>query len=85
MTMAEFADLLPELAPGYLDRVVVDSTGLEGAFDFRLTWVPAANIDQGGITAFDALEKELGLKLESRKLPITVTVIDHIEKLAEAN
>lgn len=84
MTMAEFADFLPELAPGYLDRFVVNSTGLEGAFDFKLTWVPRATIEQGGgITAFDALEKELGLKLEGRRLPITVTVIDHIEKLAD--
>jgi uncharacterized protein (TIGR03435 family) len=81
MTMADFADLLPEMGPAYLDRVVVNGTGLEGTYDFRLVWVGAANIDQGGLTLFDALEKQLGLKLETRKVPITVTVIDRIEKL----
>jgi uncharacterized protein (TIGR03435 family) len=85
ITMAEFADFLPELAPAYLDRVVVNSTGLEGAYDFKLTWVGAVNIEQGGLTVFDAIEKELGLKLVARKLPVTVTIIDRIEKLANDN
>jgi uncharacterized protein (TIGR03435 family) len=85
MTMMDFADLLPEMAPAYLDRVVVNSTGLDGAYDFKLVWVGAGYIDQGGLTVFEAMEKQLGLKLESRKVPITVTVIDHIEKLADDN
>jgi uncharacterized protein (TIGR03435 family) len=85
MTMPDFASMLPEMAPAYIDRMVVDSTGLAGAYDFRLTWVGAGLIDQGGLTVFDAVEKQLGLKLESRKLPVPVTVIDHIEKLADDN
>jgi uncharacterized protein (TIGR03435 family) len=85
MTMTDFADLLPEMAPAYLDRMVVNSTGLDGAYDFKLVWVGAGYIDQGGLTLFEAMEKQLGLKLESRKVPITVTVIDHIEKLADDN
>jgi uncharacterized protein (TIGR03435 family) len=85
MTMADFADLLPEMAPAYLNRVVVNSTGLDGHYDFKLVWVGAAYIDQGGLDIFGAMEKQLGLKLETRKIPITVTVIDHIEKLADDN
>lgn len=85
MTMADFADLLPEMAPAYLDRVVLNSTGLEGTYDFKLVWVGAAYIEQGGLDIFGAMEKQLGLKLEARKAPITVTVIDHIEKLADDN
>jgi uncharacterized protein (TIGR03435 family) len=85
MTMEDFAGLLPEMAPAYLDREVVDLTGLKGAYDFRLTWVGAALIDQGGLTLFDALGKQMGLKLESRKLPMPVNVIDHVEKLADDN
>ncbi len=81
ITMGDLANLLPEMAPVYLDRPVLDATGLEGAWDFKLTWVPRALIDLGGLTVLDALEKQLGLKLESRKQPMTVTVIDHIEKL----
>jgi len=83
LSMADFADFLPEMASAYLDRMVVDSTGLEGTYDFKFTWVGAALIDQGGLTLFDALQKQLGLKLEEKKLPVAVTVIDRIEKLAE--
>ncbi len=85
MTMADFADMLPEMAPAYLDRVVLDSTGLEGPYDFKRVWVGARYIEQGGLDIFGAMEKQLGLKLEARKAPITVTVIDHIEKLADDN
>jgi uncharacterized protein (TIGR03435 family) len=83
LAMADFADFLPEMAPAYIDRVVVNSTGLDETYDLKFTWVGAALIDQGGLTLFDALQKQLGLKLEEKKLPITVTVIDHIEKLRD--
>jgi uncharacterized protein (TIGR03435 family) len=85
MTMADFADLLPEMAPAYLDRVVLNSTGLEGHYDFKLVWVGARYIEQGGLDIFGAMEKQLGLKLDARKAPVTVTVIDHIEKLVDNN
>jgi uncharacterized protein (TIGR03435 family) len=34
----------------------------------------------GGNTLFDAMEKQLGLKLEKRQKPVPVFVIDHIEE-----
>jgi hypothetical protein len=34
---------------------VVDLTGLKGIYDFKLTRVGRANIDQGGLTVFDTL------------------------------
>jgi uncharacterized protein (TIGR03435 family) len=80
-TMAEFAELLPEMAGVYVDRSVKDLTGLQGPYDFKLAWVGRALIDQGGLTAFDAVNN-LGLKLEPRKLPMSVVVIDHLEKLS---
>ena len=46
--------------------------------------VPVASDPGGGLTIFGALEKQLGLKLESQKRPMTVTVIDCLEqKVAE--
>jgi uncharacterized protein (TIGR03435 family) len=38
-----------------------------------------------GLDVFGPMEKQLGLKLEARKVPVTVTVVDHIEKLADNN
>ncbi len=36
MTMADLAEGLPNLAPGYIDRMVVDSTGLKATYDLNL-------------------------------------------------
>jgi uncharacterized protein (TIGR03435 family) len=78
--------LLHGLAP-VLDRVVVDETGLEGEFDWRIEWmgdqalqpldgreVPAAG--SLGPSIFTAVEEQLGLKLESSRRPVQVLVID---------
>ena len=34
----------------------------------------------GGLSLSEALEKQLGLKLETEKRPVSVLVIDHIER-----
>jgi uncharacterized protein (TIGR03435 family) len=83
LTMADLAEALPDIAPGYVNKTVVNQTGLAGNYDFRLDWVGRNNIDTvGGLTMFGAVEK-LGLKLEEKKLTLPVVVIDHVEKLSE--
>ena len=37
VTMAQFAELLPGIAPGYIHNEVLDKTGLEGGWDFTLS------------------------------------------------
>jgi uncharacterized protein (TIGR03435 family) len=82
MTIAALAQGLPDLASGYIDRPVVDGTGLADAFDFRLDWVGRKSAEQdGGPTIFTAVEK-LGLKFEQRKVPLPAIVIDRMEKLS---
>lgn len=90
---------------------VTDATGLDGKYDFVLSWAtdgmggpmgreetsppssetgvpellattPAGN---AGPTLSDALQQQLGLKLEQKKGPVDVLVIDHIEKVPTAN
>jgi uncharacterized protein (TIGR03435 family) len=81
LKMSDLAEALPDLAPGYVTKTVVDQTGLTGSYDFRLDWVGRNNIDTvGGLTMFGAVEK-LGLKLEEKKLTLPVVVIDHVERL----
>jgi uncharacterized protein (TIGR03435 family) len=104
MTMAQFADQLPSIAPSYLHYPVPDTTGIEGAWDFTLTFSrsapsagggrnggrkgggdPAPSADgaadpSGGISLFDALTRQLGLKLEMQKRLVPVLVIDHIDE-----
>jgi len=102
MTMAQFAEKLQSIAPGYIHSPVLDATGLNGAWDFTLSFSPAgmfrggggrggdavqppgagaeASDPGGGLTLLEAVEKELGLKLEMQKRPISVLVIDHVEQ-----
>jgi uncharacterized protein (TIGR03435 family) len=83
ITMENLIGPLTFVAQDYLDRPVVDLTGLKGTFRVRLEWVPQRLVDtNGGVTLFAAFEKQLGLKLEARKVPASVLVIDHVERLA---
>ena len=42
--------------------------------------IPTASDPTGGYTIFEAIEKELGLKLEKQKRTMPVIVIDSIEQ-----
>jgi uncharacterized protein (TIGR03435 family) len=67
-----------------LRRPVVNETGLTRSFDFSLKWVPDDAADStAGASLFTALEEELGLKLESRKGPAEVMVIDSAKRPEE--
>jgi uncharacterized protein (TIGR03435 family) len=68
-----------------LDRPIVDRTGLTGTYEFDLTWVPARSgvivADPGDIQPLEvAVQQQLGLKMESRREPRDVVVIDSAEK-----
>jgi uncharacterized protein (TIGR03435 family) len=92
ITMAMLADELQEIAPRDIDMPVVNQTGLPGAYNFKLDWTPAVRAAAGaspdapaGPTLFDAVEEQLGLKLESKKLPLPVIVIDRVERAPVEN
>ena len=67
------------------DRPIVDRTGLSGTYEFDLTWVP---VRSGAIVAnvsdvvplAAAVEQQLGLKLDARREPRDVVVIDAAER-----
>jgi uncharacterized protein (TIGR03435 family) len=71
---------------------VADLTAADGPFDFKLQWTPedlqakapsaAADIASGP-SLFAALQEQLGLKLEPRRVPTEVLVIDRAEKASE--
>ncbi len=78
------------------DRLIVDQTGLSGLYDFTLKWTPEGQepamfrgggppeprtTDESSAPAlFTAIQEQLGLRLESRKAPVQVLVIDHVER-----
>ncbi len=86
---------LAEVLSFILNRTVLDQTGLKGNFDMQLDWTPddgqfrgaerpdAAPVDASGPTVYTALQEQAGLKLESRRGPVEILVIDRAEKATE--
>lgn len=77
----------------YLKRPVVDKTGLTGRYDFTLHYAPDAKprapgasvsddaaTDPAGPSLFTAIQEQLGLKLEAKKDPLAIIVIEHVER-----
>lgn len=65
----------------FLDKPVVNQTGLPGKFDFGLTWktdLDSTEIDAPDI--FTAVKEQLGLRLEVTKAPVEAMVVDGITK-----
>ncbi len=82
-SMDVFADQLTGMTESG-DRVVVNRTGLEGDYDFKLDWAPDYGSGVPADAAFPglltALREQLGLKLESQKGSIEVIVVDSAAK-----
>lgn len=68
---------------------VVDKTGLAGTYDFDLIFTredhpsDVPHPDHGSI--FSAIQEQLGLRLESQKVPADYLVIDHVERVPIEN
>jgi len=95
VTLAQFAELLPNWAGDYINTSVVNATGIEGEVDLTLNFSPRGLLQQlnqqeqaGGadpnpnrpLSIFDGLADQLGLKLQTEKRVIPVLVIDRIQE-----
>jgi uncharacterized protein (TIGR03435 family) len=100
VSMAYLASHLRFLASGYVHSDVLVATGLEGGWDFTLSFskvrqlqgsnaslpgVGDASDPNGALSVQDAMERQLGLKLTMRKRPVPVLVIDRIEEKPSEN
>jgi len=67
-------------------QTILDRTGLGGSYDLELAWaLSSANNDTAGPSIYTALQEQLGLKLESRRGPLDVLVVDRAEKAPAEN
>jgi uncharacterized protein (TIGR03435 family) len=94
MMLGEAASM-PDLAyklSRLLGRPVVNNTGLEGNYDFKLEWTPdpgppapdARPVEAPmGPSLFSAIQQQLGLRLEATKGPVDILVIDGVERPSE--
>jgi uncharacterized protein (TIGR03435 family) len=94
ITMAQLASALSQT----VDRPVIDRTKLTGVYAFRIELPPPQQVgilgipaidgtatnDPSGASPFAAVEK-LGLKLESRRVPMDTVVVDSMERFPREN
>ena len=88
LTSEAIADNLHRMAGGYFDHDVIDSTKLEGSWDFELEWTPRGALaakGSNGTSVFAAVEKQLGLKAELQNVPIPSLVIESVNRKPTAN
>jgi uncharacterized protein (TIGR03435 family) len=93
-----YLKMLTDTLSMLLGRFVANATGLDGPYDFKLQWTPdpsqltgkAAVPDSPPISdednqtsIFTALTEQLGLRLESRKGPVPVFVVEKVERPGE--
>ena len=87
-TLAGFADLLSR----HLNLPVEDHTGIAGAYDIRLTYVPddarptvRPEDPSAASSIFAAIEEQAGLRLEKTRLPVRILVVDRMERQPTEN
>ena len=93
MSMSKLAEALGKV----LGRPVVDGTHLSGGYDFKLTFRPMDDAAEAqargfGMKDFDdlpsllnAVREQLGLRLQSAKVPLKVIVVDNINRQPTGN
>ena len=92
------SDQFVDMLSGILNAPVIDQTGLKGKYDIAIDGAKyldqlskrgegGASPDPMGPVALImiAIQDELGLKVESRKAPIDLLIIDHAEKVPTEN
>lgn len=95
ISMKRFAEALSTA----LGSIVVDQTGVEGKYDVSFQWTPDSSEPRmsksgeplpappsdavPGPSIFTALQEKLGLKLESRRVPVEVIVIERASRPTE--
>jgi uncharacterized protein (TIGR03435 family) len=60
----------------YVERRVLDRTGLEARYDFELKWSEEVSI-------FTAVREQLGLTLDAQRAPVDVVVVETVERATE--
>jgi uncharacterized protein (TIGR03435 family) len=70
----------------FTNRPVLNITGLAGIYAIKLDWTPdESGTDPNGPSLGGALDRELGLKLESRKTPVVHLIIDKVMRTPREN
>jgi uncharacterized protein (TIGR03435 family) len=85
-------EVLTTILSRFLRQPILDNTGLEGRYAIDLTWTPepgtgaSSSVERvEGPTIYNAVQEQLGLKLEAKKTPVPVIVVDSAERVPIGN
>jgi uncharacterized protein (TIGR03435 family) len=89
-------DQLAETIGIYVNRLTRNLTELPGRYDFTLAFESAPDVDiaaarpaeardDSGPTIFAAVQQQLGLRLEPRKGPVEMLIVDRLDKVPTGN
>jgi uncharacterized protein (TIGR03435 family) len=86
VSMAGLAETLARI----VEHPVVDRTGLQGVYKLKLEYAPDNAKPDGpdgaaGPSIYAALQEQLGLKLQTQKLPVEIIVVDRVERVPTEN
>lgn len=89
--MQSMADIVA-MCSRELGHPVVDRTGLTGLYDFNIDFTRPPDpgdtpspVEDAGTPFLGAFQSQLGLRLEVKKVPVEILVIDHVEKIPAEN
>jgi uncharacterized protein (TIGR03435 family) len=94
MTMDEFATQFHQMAGGYVTHPMLNLTHIEGSYDFTIKWTPRGQLrpptpgetdPNPGISFFEAVDRQLGLKLVPDKRPMPAIVVDSVNRTPTEN
>jgi uncharacterized protein (TIGR03435 family) len=91
ISIGDFAERIRTVAAAYFNAPVVDRTGLKGFYDFSVAWTGRANLNPTaddaarGVSAFEAVEKNMGLKVDKGSDPLPVLVVDSVDRTPTPN
>ena len=99
MARMEPVEILAAVIEGRIGHPVVNKTGLSGTYDFTIDYVPELlipaglfasavepdKVDSPGPTILEAVERQLGLKLEPKRINADVLVVDRFNRYPTGN
>ncbi len=80
--------MLAYLIARFTHNRVLDKTGIPGFFEVKLDWAPEtppAAEPAEGLSIYDAIQKQLGLKLEARKGPVDTLIVEQANQVPVEN
>ena len=73
-------DQLVERLARIMGRRVLNHTGIEGHFDFRIQYPPSDDVNDERTAMLSAIQEQCGLKLETQPGSVDYLVIDSVQK-----